>query len=540
MSAAVLLCGAMLAALPDAELLPLPRVQPSEATGLLLIGTGHAVWLRVHLVRDGRPAGSLGGYLDRWFDFLDRDSDGILSQTEVERGPHPMELAQVRVSGQLTAGQTARLDHYDLDGDGNVTRAEYRLTGASSRTIAVHSLGQNLLDPQAVAEAFVALLDTDGDGKLIATEATGFRKLINRFDRDDDDCIGRDELWPGVNRPGQAAIGLRRLQGVTLPVRPLPYALVPFALPGTDNPLALFDRNRDGRVSHDEIGGSVERFRLLDRDGDGNLDRREIEKWLQQRPDADIEVRLSNTRGVCAVKLLANPEKLDVRERDDQLIIRVGDKPFTLRTEANPGVNQAAAQLDQARERILRTTMTADTAGKGYLDQADANKQPLVLPNLFDAADTDGDGKLTAKELRRFLTVAYDPTDDALAYATLPRALTWFDRLDRNSDGRLSQRELAHAWETLADQRTGATLRPTAGSVEIDLIATAGVPSHLATATPRLPATAKGPRWFRLMDRNGDGDLSRDEFLGTRAQFDKLDRDGDGFITHDEAEAAMR
>ena len=45
-----------------------------------------------------------------------------------------------------------------------------------------------------------------------------------------------------------------------------------------------------------------------------------------------------------------------------------------------------------------------------------------------------------------------------------------------------------------------------------------------------------GPTWFRKMDRNRDGDVSRREFLGPRGEFDRLDRDHDGLI--DPAEAA--
>jgi EF hand len=40
------------------------------------------------------------------------------------------------------------------------------------------------------------------------------------------------------------------------------------------------------------------------------------------------------------------------------------------------------------------------------------------------------------------------------------------------------------------------------------------------------------------MDRNRDGDISRREFLGPRADFDRLDRDRDGLIDAQEAENA--
>jgi hypothetical protein len=38
------------------------------------------------------------------------------------------------------------------------------------------------------------------------------------------------------------------------------------------------------------------------------------------------------------------------------------------------------------------------------------------------------------------------------------------------------------------------------------------------------------------MDRNGDGDVSRREFLGTDEEFREIDTDGDGLISIEEAE----
>src|SRR5262249_28497923 len=59
-------------------------------------------------------------------------------------------------------------------------------------------------------------------------------------------------------------------------------------------------------------------------------------------------------------------------------------------------------------------------------------------------------------------------------------------------------------------------------------------------STPRAAASGTGPDWFRRMDRNRDGDVSRREFLGPREQFDRIDRDRDGLIDPDEAAAVGR
>jgi len=55
------------------------------------------------------------------------------------------------------------------------------------------------------------------------------------------------------------------------------------------------------------------------------------------------------------------------------------------------------------------------------------------------------------------------------------------------------------------------------------------------TMTPRPVTKGKGPLWFRRMDVNGDGDVSRREWLGSEEDFRRIDTDGDGLISLEEA-----
>jgi hypothetical protein len=129
----------------------------------------------------------------------------------------------------------------------------------------------------------------------------------------------------------------------------------------------------------------------------------------------------------------------------------------------------------------------------------------------------------------------------SLTYAT--RTPSLFQLMDENGDGRLGIRELRTAFDRLivlepagGDVVTKAAIQPSAG---LRLGQSAFVAENPAfNGSPFVrdgPKPTRGPVWFVKMDRNGDGDVSRAEFLGGAADFAALDADADGLITTDEA-----
>ena len=126
---------------------------------------------------------------------------------------------------------------------------------------------------------------------------------------------------------------------------------------------------------------------------------------------------------------------------------------------------------------------------------------------IFAIMDLNRDRRLGVREIR-----------DAVA-----RVSSW----DRNGDGHIRSDEIPHHYQ-LSIGRGQIT-----GGRHVGVRA----PPMMALAR-RASGRPRARHWFRKMDRNRDGDISRREFLGPRADFERLDGDHDGLIDAEEAAAA--
>jgi hypothetical protein len=233
-----------------------------------------------------------------------------------------------------------------------------------------------------------------------------------------------------------------------------------------------------------------------------------------------------------------------------------GDVEFAVKhVRLDIHVEDGNSVAEEARRIVTQRFKAADANKDGYVEgkeraAIDGPQSPLA--SLWELIDRDGDGKVYLKELVEFADRQSDAARRRLVVTTADQGRAIFGILDLDKDRRLGAREVLRtvdrvlSWDGDRDGRVTPDEIPYHFQVAVARGGLPGLagpgavilgPRTMAVSDPS--GTAVGPDWFRKMDRNHDGDISRREFLGPREQFDRLDRDKDGLIDPDEARAAI-
>jgi Ca2+-binding EF-hand superfamily protein len=485
----------------------------------------------------------------------------------LDRGPLHVRL-KITIGGK--SPQAVRRDYLarlfralDTDGDGKLTRAEFERSPLNTSR---RGPGARLLTPKEAAEvvpvtklgealervvgetlAFrqdntarktddqvFAALDTNHDGVLSEEEMLAAPSILLALDKDEDDCLTIDEFAPP--------------EGVTLGIQPeRPLAAVSTLLVDGTGPLfgpwliRRYDRDGDGKLSAEEIGLSPERFRALDADGDGKLSADELKAFYRQPPDVEAALELEPPPGHAPKVELAAGAKARLA-RPDVAVFGLVDTEVALGVRSFDPVKAALAD---ARAQFNRL----DADQNGYLDRDELKENVRFQRGLFEAIDADGDDKISWPEMEAYVRSRAEAAATRCDIVLHDLGHGFFEALDRNHDGRIGLREIRAATATLktllkpGQDGLRATDPPRRLHLEVvrgsfQLFGTTAVGESTVprlVAQPRVPV---GPIWFQRMDRNMDGDVSWNEFLGPRHVFEELDADHDGLIDPIEAEKA--
>jgi Ca2+-binding EF-hand superfamily protein len=554
------LCAAALqAAGPPA---PLAAQDADDTQDVLYVGQPHPVLIRLHVRMDGLSI------FERWekamtrfFQHLDRNGSGSLDRIEAERMPSVQMMFQF-IQGNPLIPFNARarrpmvpFAELDRDRDGKVTLEEfknyYARNGAGPVQIQAAFAVYNPGTQDSLSDALFNLLDTNRDGKLSRAELENAEKVLMKLDTDDNELISQQEVGlatpPGDRQLLELQLALARsgrlqqAQSNLMLISRDDGRRASGKLQIARDVLARYDRNKDGKLSREEIGFPRALFDRLDRNGDGMLDVLELVRWTRDNPSGEFTIRLRDTRpAVTRGAVVQQP----IDRRDDMGVSLDG-----VRINVVPQPSAISAGRDRY---LLNLFDQADAQKKGFVSLKQVEGQQFIyLRGLFTLADRNSDGRLTKAELEDYLDVvnALRATQISLSLVSAGRGL--FQVLDANGDGQLSIREMRNAWKRLAayDTDGDGCISRSEFPFQFNLNVGAGMaaarfapPVALVRSAARsgVRAPARGPVWFRKMDRNGDGDVSLSEWLGTREQFDEIDTDRDGLISLAEAEAYDR
>lgn len=193
---------------------------------------------------------------------------------------------------------------------------------------------------------------------------------------------------------------------------------------------------------------------------------------------------------------------------------------------------ELANSFNELTERISEAKVNSPKGSSMMIEVLDKNRGERKddFAWLVPMVDRDSSGSASPDEIAQWLSIQRRIVNGQLLISVLSGG-GLFELLDRNYDAGLSIRELRNAWCVLESSSctTGNNLEREKLLRRNLLIASRGYPMKLCKTNP------SNTEWFRLMDRNSDGDVSRREFTESTEHFVKLDQDHDDLISSSEA-----
>lgn len=477
--------------------------------------------------------------LDRAMSEADTDDDGDSKWTEMLDNP---KFAYGQFGNLVPEDEDQRrrlIQMYDNNNDGLVDRDELprflTRNAGGSRAFSLRSSNEYHGDNRSRSPVR-RLLDQDHDGAITADELeVAPARLFNR-DADDDEILVLADFKDTIEQMQPQMSNRRRLNA-------------------PDTAFQLNDRTRwanvvyamqetyayGNRVGADDMPLTAKLIEQLDENENDLLDTKEIPQLLEVLPHLEFEVSFFNrAEGEDAAPMI----RLTSVCEELQSIVDSARKHPTRISMQVPGaeveffVNDDPSLL-QTRQIVSNQFNMLDGNNNGYIEEDEYSGQFLGFNVTFEAADADGNGMIYEDELMAFVEIRQSVMRAQIRARAADQEDALFTALDTDGDGRLTAREIYGSRDVLRsldrnnDDRVQSHEIP--GSIAVGFVR--GNPqnnNNLFVMPAPQRQNSELPPWFRGMDTNGDGDISPREFLGVRGKFVQLDQDEDGFISADE------
>jgi Ca2+-binding EF-hand superfamily protein len=489
--------------------------------------------------------------LRKLFASVDRDSDGFLNRYELDFMFPVSGVSQMLAGGfYYRAGNAPVMEAVDVDADDRVSFAEFAqyYKPAAAEVVRPRPTPVQAFPADTTTQELFARLDRTGDGRLTQDELKAAEKILLALDTNEDECVSAQELLSNPSRP-QTVVAVAPPAMAAQPARPSgpqpqEVLVFPAGVPETVVPQLVkrYDKDKDEKLTREELGVEAAAFEALDTDKDGKLTAKELDGWRKAEPDAVVTLELGEKPADCRAAIARPgskplPANLELRQTESRrLVLRVGPQSIEFGAFFPP---------ESVRRQVAQNVASPGVFGdKQFVVEQDLiGPQNQFLRVVFDAADFDSDGRLTKAEFDRYFAMQRGTSELGLAFTSVVRTPNLFQLLDENLDGKLSVRELRTAWDRMivlepADAKavTKAILQPSATLQLTPAIYAGYDPNQFGQMGEGPKASPTGPLWFRKMDRNADGDVSRAEFLAAEPDFVMLDANKDGLISVAEAE----
>ena len=556
-------------------------VAPAEQTiskeRVLLLLPINPLIIEFQLAIDGRPhTEALDKLVEDVSKMADTDGDGRPTWREVTSSKRFKygQFGNVAVNYENDHKQVIEL--YDIDRDGLVDRSELprflTRNAGGSRAFSVRGTA-DFRNSNRRSAALWKLLDADDDGALTAEEmSAGPPRLLSR-DMDDDEVLAAADLDQRVALdPGMMT--QRRRRGREM------IKLISTSTNWDSIRLALEEEYAGGGyLREDSFPITPGLFKELDANNDGKLLKAEFPRLADAEPHLVIAASFGQAKPADAAK--EPPKDTEAKPAEEEKEAEKTEEPaeapaekatrtlrlvkladaFALGNESpleqsgrltlliagttitfylNDTI--AAADFEAQAQQAL---MALDGDKNGYLESKEVPENAAPQLGRFEAVDTDEDGKVYSGEIVAYLQQQQAGLRAQIHVRASDREDVLFSALDQNRDERLDAREIGEIGSRLAlFDRSGDGLITTDELPESLLIGLArGSLENMdgLFTVPPLVAQAPAedtPRWFTQMDANGDGAISRREFLGPPEKFQPLDTSGDELIDAVEAKAA--